>query len=74
MLEEKTINVEGIKSCGCADNLAVALKGIGVEEVCIDAKSGKVNLRYDSCKVGYCKIEGTIKDSGYEIACKSCCS
>ncbi|MBI5148072.1 heavy-metal-associated domain-containing protein [Candidatus Pacearchaeota archaeon] len=73
MLEEKTINVKGIKGCGCADSLAESLKCIGVEKVCIDAKSGKVNLKYDSCKVDYEKIKGKIKDSGYEIECKSCC-
>lgn len=73
MLEKKTISIEGITCRSCEKSVKEALEKLGVEKVCVDIKSGKVGVEYNSCKVDYDKIKGEIENLGYKIRSKCCC-
>lgn len=69
MVDEKTINVEGMTCTGCEDSIQRALGRLeGVVDAKADHEAGTVAVRFDADVVGNDDLEERIRAAGYEVA------
>lgn len=68
-MEKKILNVQGMDCTGCEDSITKALKRLqGVASCSASFTDAKVEVEFDSGRVGLDAISQAITDAGYEVA------